>query len=222
HPHVLAQPQGEAAGVPLAGSLVQPVPRLLGHADGRTRRDREPHRSGRPARQGHLRALAGGAEGRPEDARLPGRGAGRIEEGSRVPPQGRRVHRGRDRDLGGAQGGEGAEPGAAAADADGVRALLRHLRTAAAWSLIFACACASPRPPPPVSPTALKGVTLGLPVPQDARPSASAGCGQFAPDMPRRLEKALIAALGEAGATIAVRAPWRLAVALTFAGAGAE
>ena len=96
------------------------------------------------------------------------------------------------------------------------------MRTAAACSLLFACACAGPRPAPPVSSTALKGVTVGLPVPQDARPSASAGCGQFAPDMPRRLEKALVVALGEAGATVAVRAPWRLTVALTFAGAGAE
>jgi hypothetical protein len=98
------------------------------------------------------------------------------------------------------------------------------LRTTEAFGLLLACACAGARSPvsPPVSATALKGVTVGLPVPQDARPSANAGCGQFAPDMPRRLEKALIAALGEAGATIALRAPWRLTVALTYAGAGAE
>src|SRR5256885_1115011 len=75
---------------------------------------------------------------------------------------------------------------------------------------------------PPVSRTALAGVSVAIPTPEDGRPSTSAGCGQFAPDLPRQIEKALITSFADAGAQIALRAPWRLAVALTFAGAGAE
>jgi hypothetical protein len=73
-----------------------------------------------------------------------------------------------------------------------------------------------------VSRTALEGITLAIPTPDDLRPSTSTGCGQFVPDMPLRIEKALVAAFGDAGATFAVQAPWRLAVVVTFAGAGAE
>ncbi len=112
---------------PPARSVLQPVPGVLGDADGRPGRRREPHRSGRATRQGHLRPEPGGAEGRSEDAGFPRGGPGRAEEGPRVPAQGRRVHRGRDRGLDREQGGARAEPGAAAADADRVRPLLRHL-----------------------------------------------------------------------------------------------
>lgn len=88
---------------------------------------------------------------------------------------------------------------------------------------VFCCACASSSPPaPPVSRTALEGVTLAIPTPEDTRPSTSAGCGQFVPDLPLRVEKALVASLGDAGARFAAGAPWRLIVAITFAGAGAE
>jgi hypothetical protein len=92
------------------------------------------------------------------------------------------------------------------------------------FAILVACwACATSRPPaPPVSRTALQGVSLAIPTPEDGRPSTSAGCGQFAPDLPRQIEKALITSFADAGAQIALRAPWRLAVALTFAGAGAE
>jgi hypothetical protein len=85
----------------------------------------------------------------------------------------------------------------------------------------LACASSAPRPAG-VSPTALEDISLVLPTPEDARPSASAGCGQFAPDLPERIEKALITSLGDAGAQFAVRAPWKLSVVLTFAGTGAE
>ena len=84
------------------------------------------------------------------------------------------------------------------------------------------CACASAPPQPAISRTALQGVTVAIPTPEDGRASTSAGCGQFAPDLPQRIEKALIASLGDAGAQIARNAPWRLTVAITFAGAGAE
>ena len=42
-------------------STSQPVPRLLGHAAGRPRRHRQPHRAARPGRQGPLRPAARGA-----------------------------------------------------------------------------------------------------------------------------------------------------------------
>jgi hypothetical protein len=85
------------------------------------------------------------------------------------------------------------------------------------------CACASAPPPqPPVSRTALQGITLAIPTPDDLRPSTSTGCGQFVADLPLRIEKALVASFGDAGARFAVQAPWRLAVVVTFAGAGAE
>jgi hypothetical protein len=90
-------------------------------------------------------------------------------------------------------------------------------------ALLILGGCATPQPPPPpLSRTALKGVALTVPSPEDARPSQSAGCGQFAPEMPRRVEKAVVSSLTEAGAEMAVQAPWVLGVAVTFAGAGAE
>ena len=53
--------EGEAARGPLPGPDAQPVPGVRGDADGRPRRHPEQDRSGRAARQGHLRAVAGGA-----------------------------------------------------------------------------------------------------------------------------------------------------------------
>ena len=44
-PAVLAEPEGQAGGVPLPRPLVQPVSGLLGHAHGRSRRGAEPHRA---------------------------------------------------------------------------------------------------------------------------------------------------------------------------------
>jgi hypothetical protein len=89
--------------------------------------------------------------------------------------------------------------------------------------LLCACACASSAPAHrPVSPNALRGVTLALPAVEDARRSQSAGCGQFAADLPERVEKALYVDLADAGARIERRAPWRLSVRLLFGGAGAE
>ena len=73
HPDVLAVAQGEAHRGPLPRSDLQPLPRVLGDDDGRPRRHPEEDRPGRAARQGHLRALARGAEGRPEDAGLASR-----------------------------------------------------------------------------------------------------------------------------------------------------
>ena len=75
HPDVLAVAEGEAHRGPLPRSDVQRLPGLRGHADGRPRRHREAARPGRAARQGHLRAHARGAEGRPDHAGLARRGA---------------------------------------------------------------------------------------------------------------------------------------------------
>jgi hypothetical protein len=83
-------------------------------------------------------------------------------------------------------------------------------------------ACASAPRPVPVSHTALKGVTLSLPTPQDARKSESIGCGQFAPQLPQSVNRAVIASLGEAGLTFAQQAPWVLTLSVTFAGTGDE
>ena len=93
-----------------------------------------------------------------------------------------------------------------------------------AWSIGVLCAaCAAARPQPaPVSRTALKGVTLAVATPQDARKSDSIGCGQFAPQLPQAVARAVIASLGETGASFAQQAPWVLTLSVTFAGTGDE
>src|SRR2546421_574530 len=197
-------------GKPIARPVLQPVPRLLRHVDGGAGRDPEPHRSRRSLGQGHLRPLPRGAEGRPEDARLARGGARRAEGGPRVPAQGRRLHRGRDQHLARLQGGEGVEPGAAAPDADGVRALFRYLSARVArmgmkalipvLALLAACTPAQVHSRP--DPRSLRGVTLGLPVPADARPTPGIGCGQLSQDLPLRAHKALVAAFSDAGASV--------------------
>ena len=75
HPDLLGEPEGEARGGPLPGSLLQRVPRLRGDADGRHRRHREQDRSGWTARQEHLRPLRRGGEACSADAGEPERGA---------------------------------------------------------------------------------------------------------------------------------------------------
>src|SRR5215467_4497318 len=87
--------------------------------------------------------------------------------------------------------------------------------------LCLACSTAPPKPAP-VSPTALKGVTLSVAAPQDARKSDNIGCGQFAPELPQTVEKAVIASLGEAGVAFDQKAPWVLSLLVIFAGTGDE
>jgi glutamine synthetase len=94
HPHVGPVAEGQAHRGALPRPDVQPLPRLRRHDDGRPRRHPEQDRSGRSARQGHLRALPRGAE---EVPHMPGRSTRRSRqprEGPRVPPQGRRLHEG--------------------------------------------------------------------------------------------------------------------------------
>jgi hypothetical protein len=93
-----------------------------------------------------------------------------------------------------------------------------------AWlvgSLCVGCAAGRPQPQA-ISHTALKGVTLSVPTPQDARRSDSIGCGQFAPQLPQAVARAVIASLGETGASFAQQAPWVLTLSVTFAGTGDE
>jgi hypothetical protein len=92
-----------------------------------------------------------------------------------------------------------------------------------ALAVLFACGCASGPPErPAVSATALRGVTLAVPTPQDGRKSDNVGCGQFAPQLPQAVGRAVIASLGEAGVSFAQQAPWLLSLAVTFAGTGDE
>ena len=65
---------------------------LLRHADGGARRHQEQDRSGRAARQGHLRPGAGRTGEGAAGARLAGRSAGRPGDGPRVPAARRRLH----------------------------------------------------------------------------------------------------------------------------------
>ena len=88
HPDVLRVAEGEARRVPLPGRVREPVPRVLGDADGRPRRDRARARPGRPAR---LRPLRGVARRRPAGARLARGGARRARGRPRVPARGRRL-----------------------------------------------------------------------------------------------------------------------------------
>jgi S-(hydroxymethyl)glutathione dehydrogenase/alcohol dehydrogenase len=63
HPHPdLAVAEGQAHRGALPRPELQPLPRLRRHDDGRPRRHPEQDRSGRSARQGHLRPLPRGAE----------------------------------------------------------------------------------------------------------------------------------------------------------------
>src|SRR5258708_23899806 len=94
------------------------------------------------------------------------------------------------------------------------------MRSALALWAALACTPAPARRP--VDPEALRGVTLGIPPPADARPSPGIGCGQVSQDLPLRAHKLLIAAFSDAGATAsnASLGPWVLTVALREATMG--
>ncbi len=72
------EPEGEADRVPRARPVEQPLPRVLGDADGRPGRHQEPDRAAGPDRQGPVRAAARGARVDPAGAGLAARGAGRA------------------------------------------------------------------------------------------------------------------------------------------------
>jgi glutamine synthetase len=92
HPDDLELAQGQAHRVPHAGPLLQRLSRLLGRPDGRSRRDPEQDRAGRPAGQEHLRPAARGAGEGALGGRIAGRGARVSQSRPRVPAEGRGVH----------------------------------------------------------------------------------------------------------------------------------
>jgi len=96
------------------------------------------------------------------------------------------------------------------------------MRTALALLLAAACTPAAARRP--VDREALRGVTLGVPPPADARTSPGIGCGQISQDLALRTHKLLIEAFSDAGAaaTNASTGPWVLTVALREATVGPE
>ena len=78
-------PKAKRLEVRFPDPTLQPVPRVRRDDDGRPRRHPEQDRPGRSARQGHLRALARGAQGRAAHAGLARRGARRARARPRVP-----------------------------------------------------------------------------------------------------------------------------------------
>jgi hypothetical protein len=90
--------------------------------------------------------------------------------------------------------------------------------------LLLAVACTPAQARHGADPAALKGVTLGLPTPADARPTPGIGCGQIARDLPLRAHKALVAAFSDAGATAtnSDTGRWVIKVALRQATMGEE
>ncbi len=133
-PRVLEEPEGQAARVPAARPVVQPLSRLLGDAHGRPRRRAEPHRAARPARQGPLRPTSRGHGEGPAGAGLARRVAGRARSRPRVPARRGRVHPGRDRHVALLQAGERDRRAPAPPAPVGVLHVLRHLDTLRAHS----------------------------------------------------------------------------------------
>jgi hypothetical protein len=90
--------------------------------------------------------------------------------------------------------------------------------------LLLLAACTPARERRPSDPASLSGVTLGLPIPADARPTPGIGCGQVVQDLPLRAHKTLVAAFTDAGAkaTNSNTGPWVLEVALRVATLGEE
>jgi hypothetical protein len=89
-------------------------------------------------------------------------------------------------------------------------------------AVAFACTPAPERRT--VDPQALRGVTLGLPPPADARPSPGIGCGQVSQDLALRAHKMLIASFTDAGASASndSTGKWVLTVVLREATMGPE
>ncbi len=90
--------------------------------------------------------------------------------------------------------------------------------------LLVLAACAAARPVREVSPTALRGVTLGLPPTAGLSASTPDGCGQQVSDLSLQTGKLLVESFSAAGAqpSLSSRAPWTLNVTITDAGMGAD
>jgi hypothetical protein len=90
--------------------------------------------------------------------------------------------------------------------------------------LLLLGACTPAQSRRAADPRALRGVTLGLPVPADARSTPGIGCGQISQDLPLRAHKALVSTFTDAGAQASNSANerWVLTVALREATVGEE
>ena len=99
HPDHRQQPEGQAAGVPLSRLVGQPLPGVLGHADGRAGRHQEQDRAASPGRQGPLRAAAGRGRGNRAGSDPAVRGDRPSGGRQRIPHRGRRFHARPDRDV---------------------------------------------------------------------------------------------------------------------------
>ena len=125
-PMYSASPKAKRVEFPLPRSQLQPVPGDVRHADGRSRRGAQQDRPGRPDGHRHLRAVRRGAGIGAADPGVARRGDGRPRGGSRLPAQGRRLHRGRHPGLDRLQAGRGDRRHTAATPPVRVRPLLRH------------------------------------------------------------------------------------------------
>jgi hypothetical protein len=92
-----------------------------------------------------------------------------------------------------------------------------------AFALLLA-ACIPAQAPRAVDRDALKGITLGVPIPTDARDTPGIGCGVVVMDLSVRAHKQVVNAFSDAGAEVtnSDRAPWVLTLALREAGMGLE
>ena len=90
--------------------------------------------------------------------------------------------------------------------------------------LLALAACTPAAAHKPVDPAALYGVTIGIPTPDDARPTPGIGCGQIVPDLSVRAHKALVSAFADAGANVTNASTGRMVlnVALREATMGPE
>ena len=90
------------------------------------------------------------------------------------------------------------------------------------WPLAVLLSCTPAAERRAVDPAALRGVTLGVPVPADARDTPGIGCGQVVQDLALRAHKLLVSSFSDAGAQVtnASSGPLVLTVALRDATMG--
>ena len=92
HSRVLAEPEGQAGGVPLPGPELQPVPGVLGHPHGRPRRRGEQDRAAGSRRSRPLRHAGRGARQDRPGAVVTRRSDGRARGRQRLPQGGWGLH----------------------------------------------------------------------------------------------------------------------------------
>lgn len=88
--------------------------------------------------------------------------------------------------------------------------------------LLLAAACTPAQDRRPVDPEALRGFTVGLPMPADARRTHGIGCGEVSDGLALRAHRLMIAEFTDAGAnpSLSDHAPWVVLIALREAAMG--